>query len=297
MLKCLAPAVVALGIATAASAAPFEAFWPDIWAQLPDNLRAEIAPMDFQQGEILLGGGIAALSVPEGYYFLDPADSKRMLEGLWGNLEQSPPLGIVMPRDLSPLHEEAWAAILDFEAVGYVEDKDAADTDFDAVLDQSKADAEAESVERERLGMEPVRLIGWAEAPHYDPENRTLYWAKDLLFGTSEAHSLNYYARILGRKGVLQMNFVAGMDQLDAIKRAAPDVMAMATFTRGNSYLDFDPSVDEVAAYGIGGLIAAKVAAKVGFLGVALVFLKKFAFLIIIPLIWLKNKLFRRPEA
>ena len=298
MLKLIAPSLAALFLTQAAQAATFEEFWPEIWAELPDDLRAEVASMDFKQGDILLEEAIAAVSVTEGYYYLDPQDSKRMLEQIWGNLEEAPPLGILMPRDLTPLHAEAWAAIIDFDPIGYVDDKDASETDFDAILAQSKADAVLENEERARLGMEAVRIVGWAEAPHYDQESRTLYWAKDLVFGEgSETHSLNYNARILGRKGVMQMNFVAGMDQLDEIKRVAPEVMAMTTFTRGNSYLDFDPSVDQVAAYGIGGLIAAKVAAKAGLLGIALAFFKKFAFLLIIPLLWFKNKLFRRREA
>lgn len=297
MLKFLASAAAALMISTAANAASFEEFWPEIWAQLPGDLRADVGAMDFKQGEILLKDGIAAVSIPDTYYYLNPADSQIMLEKMWGNPKGMPPLGIIMPRDLTPIHPDAWAAILDFDPVGYVEDKDAASTDFNAVLEQSKADAIAQSEERVKLGMDPVYLMGWAEAPHYDGESRTLYWAKDLVFGTNELHSLNYNARILGRKGVLQMNFVAGMDQLAEVKQKAPEVMQMATFTRGHSYLDFDPSVDKVAAYGIGGLIAAKVAAKVGFLGVALLFLKKFFFLLFIPLVWLKNKIFRRPEA
>ena len=34
----------------------------------------------------------------------------------------------------------------------------------------------------------------------------------------------------------------------------------------GNTYADFNPSIDKVAAYGIGALIAGKVAAKAGLL-------------------------------
>ncbi|WP_428548305.1 DUF2167 domain-containing protein [Profundibacter sp.] len=52
---------------------------------------------------------------------------------------------------------------------------------------------------------------------------------------------------------------------------------------------DFKPSIDKVAAVGIGGLIAGKVLAKTGLIAVALIFLKKFFFLLLIPLYWLKN--------
>ena len=45
-------------------------------------------------------------------------------------------------------------------------------------------------------------------------------------------------------------------------------------FNEGNTYADFDPDIDEIAAYGIGGLIAGKVLAKVGLLAGLLKFVK-----------------------
>ena len=42
------------------------------------------------------------------------------------------------------------------------------------------------------------------------------------------------------------------------------DVIAFTNFNEGNRYEDFDPELDKVAAYGIGALVAGKVAAKAG---------------------------------
>ena len=44
------------------------------------------------------------------------------------------------------------------------------------------------------------------------------------------------------------------------------------------TYSEFNPDIDTVAAYGIGGLIAGKVLAKAGVLAAGLVLLKKFWF-------------------
>ncbi len=44
------------------------------------------------------------------------------------------------------------------------------------------------------------------------------------------------------------MNFVAPISQVDAVKAAVPDVLAMTSFEGGNRYQDFAPSVDRVAA-------------------------------------------------
>mgnify|MGYP003351754421 CR=1 FL=1 len=43
-------------------------------------------------------------------------------------------------------------------------------------------------------------------------------------------------------------------------------VIGFTNFTAGNRYEDFDSSVDKVAAYGLGALIAGGVAAKTGLL-------------------------------
>ncbi len=68
--------------------------------------------------------------------------------------------------------------------------------------------------------------------------------------------------RILGRKGVLVLNLVAPMPQLEGIDAAIPTVLAMTNFNPGYRYSDFDPGVDKVAAYGIAALIAGKAASN-----------------------------------
>lgn len=92
------------------------------------------------------------------------------------------------------------------------------------------------------------------------------------------------------------MNFIANMEQLDEVNEARDEVLAMASFNDGHKYSEFDPDIDQVAAYGIGGLIAGKVLAKTGFLALALVFLKKFWFVLLLPLYWLKNRFFSKKE-
>ena len=61
-------------------------------------------------------------------------------------------------------------------------------------------------------------------------------------------------------------------------------VLAIAEFDQGSRYSDFDPDIDDVAAYGIGALIAGKVIAKTGFLAMLIIFLKKFGIIIVIAI-------------
>ena len=81
---------------------------------------------------------------------------------------------------------------------------------------------------------------------------------------------------------MLVLNFIAGVNQLEEINGQLPNVLAMAEFEKGSRYADFNPDIDEVAAYGLGALIAGKVIAKTGLLAAAFIFLKKFGVIIVI---------------
>jgi uncharacterized membrane-anchored protein len=80
--------------------------------------------------------------------------------------------------------------------------------------------------------------------------------------------------RILGRKGVLIFNAVAQPAQLAAVKASIPGLLANVSFAKGQQYSDYSAGIDEVAAYSIGGLVAGKVLAKVGFFAIILKFWK-----------------------
>ena len=70
------------------------------------------------------------------------------------------------------------------------------------MLKDMKEGTEDHNDARKEAGFEAVHLIGWAEKPHYDASAKKLYWAKELNFEGSSAHTLNYDVRVLGREGV-----------------------------------------------------------------------------------------------
>ncbi|WDT87259.1 DUF2167 domain-containing protein [Alteromonas sp. 009811495] len=255
------------------------------------------ASLTYQTGKITLPGGKATLNVPEDYYYLSPQDTKRVLEEAWGNPEGEPMLGMLFPQEYRVLDNASWGVTIEYAEDGYVSDEDAEDIDYDDLLKEMKSDTAEESEWRLEQGYPSIELVGWAEQPYYDANTHKLYWAKELIFGGNEAHTLNYNVRALGRQGYLVMNFIANMGQLEEVNAARDEVLAMVSFNDGHKYSEFDPDIDKVAAYGIGGLIAGKVLAKTGFLALALVFLKKFWFVILLPLYWLRNKIFGKKEA
>jgi uncharacterized membrane-anchored protein len=176
-----------------------------------------------QQGEVTLSGGIAKVNVPDSLRYYGPKDAKTVLEKLWGNPPSSGEiLGLLLPAGKSPLEKETWAVVIDFEDSGYVKDDDAAKINYNDLLKDMKASAAKSNEARAKAGYPTVELVGWAAAPHYDSTAKKVYWAKDLKFGDEPEHTLNYFIRVLGRRGVLNLNAVASMDQLAELKTPLP---------------------------------------------------------------------------
>ncbi|WP_457646701.1 DUF2167 domain-containing protein [Profundibacter sp.] len=262
--------------------------FPDISETYNDEGIKALESLDFKQGKVTVGSNLATIDLADKFYFLDADDAGYVLTTLWGNPPDDSTLGMIFPADKTPL-DDTWGIEVSFDDIGYVSDEDAGSYDYDELLKTMQQDMQDENEWRRENNYDTLELLGWAAPPYYDPEGRKLYWAKEIRFDGDETTTLNYNIRILGRKGVLILNFIADMDMLDQVDKAVPTVLEMTNFTDGNRYSDFKPSIDKVAAVGIGGLIAGKVLAKTGLIAVALIFLKKFFFLLLIPLYWLKN--------
>lgn len=280
---------------------PVEAEEPQMSAEEAEYLawaKALWDSLDRQQGDIVLPEGNATIHVPENFYYLSPADTEKVLVEVWGNPPGSETLGMLFPSEVTPFDGNAWGVTIAYEEEGYVSDEDARDIDFGELLEQMQEDTHAASEARLQQGYEAIELVGWATQPYYDETTRKLYWAKELKFGdTEQDNTLNYNIRVLGRKGVLLLNFIAGMNQKELIDGQVNKVLAMAEFNPGSRYEDFNPDLDKVAAYGIGALVAGKVIAKTGLIAAALIFLKKFGVLIVIGLAALFGKFFRRKQS
>lgn len=232
--------------------------------------------LDRKTGEITLPDGVATLKVPDSFYYLNPDDTEKVLVKVWGNPPGPKKQGMLFPTKMTPFDRDAWGVTIDYSEEGYVSDKDADDLNYDDLLAQMQDETKASNKERIIQGYEAIELVGWAAKPYYDKSEHKLHWAKEIKFGKQDVNTLNYNIRVLGRKGFLELNFIAGMDQKTMIDSQLNTVLAMASFNPGYRYSEFNPSLDKLAAYGIGGLVAGKVLAKTGLLVTALLFLKKF---------------------
>lgn len=235
--------------------------------------------------------------VPESYYFLNATDSQTVLVDVWGNPPGQAVLGMLFPEQYTPFDSEAWAVTIQYQEDGYITDEDAEEIDYNDLLKQMKADTREESKQRVAQGYGPIELVGWAATPFYNSDTNKLHWAQELKFDEEGPNTLNYNIRALGRKGVLVLNFIAGIDQKETIQNNLDSVLAMTNFDAGSQYSDFQPGVDKVAAYGIGALVAGKVLAKTGFIAALIIFLKKFGVFILIGIAAFARRLFTKKSA
>jgi uncharacterized membrane-anchored protein len=262
---------------------------------------ALVKNLKYQQGEINLRGGLATLSVPKEFNYLGPDDAETVLVKLWGNPpSEEKPLGLLIPAGMTPLNTNCWVVTIDYSEDGYVKDGDASKINYDDLLKKMQKGIAANNAERQKQGYPPITLVGWAAPPHYDSATHKLYWAKQLKFGDEPGDTLNYSIRMLGRKGVLELNAVAAIGQFAEIDKQTPQILGMVDFKEGSRYADFDPKVDKVAKYGIATLVAGGVlagAAKLGLLKGLWVFIlaaKKFIIIGVIAAVAFFKKLFKR---
>ena len=225
--------------------------------------------LHYKTGKVVLENGLATLNIAPGFKFLDSAETRYVLEDLWGNLKGQTALGMILPADERASIAD-YAFIVEYNALGYVKDQDADDINYDDLLKEMKEDAVKTNEERKKAGIPSMFLVGWASKPHYDKDRKLLYWAKEFNVEGSEENTLNYDIRILGRKGVLTLQAVAGMSQLDSVNKNINNILGMVSFNKGSRYEDFDSNIDNVAAWTIGGLVAGKLLAKAGIIALIL---------------------------
>ena len=278
MLRRLLVALAAILACATAALAEEPQLTPEQKAEIA-RLEKILASLEPQRGSVLLPKAKARLALGDGYYFLGPADARKVLVDGWGN----PPaaadgvLGIIFPAGKTFL-DETWGAVVTYEKTFYVSDADARSADYDQLLNDMKSGEAAANEERRKAGYESIHLVGWAQPPTYDPARHDLIWAREIRFGEQTDNTLNYDVRHLGREGVLSLNMISSMSQLAEVRAAAQALAKTAEFEAGSRYADYREG-DKKAEFGLAGLVAAgagvAVAKKLGFLAVLLAFAKK----------------------
>jgi uncharacterized membrane-anchored protein len=276
-------------------------------AAYQEHVSKTLGSIKYQEGTAELPGGMARLELPTGYRFLKAGDAKKVVVDLWGNPPEnaSDLLGMVVPAGEDLAKPDSWAIVVTFAEDGHVSDSDADEIDYDELLSQLKEGNRRDNETRATQGYETMLLTGWAVPPRYDKEQKVLYWAKQYADPGGSEGTLNYDMRVLGRRGVLSLNGVAGVGRVADIESVTPAIVSMIHYNEGHRYADFDSATDKKADYSLaglvlGGAVAAKLAAKAGILaklGAILVAGKKFVIFIVLGIGIFLKKIFGRKSA
>jgi uncharacterized membrane-anchored protein len=216
----------------------------------------------------------AKLLLPEGYGYLSKDAGKPLMESMGNNVDDRF-LGLIVPLS----DKVQWFVTLDYENAGYIKDDDAKKWNAKELLDNLKDGTEASNKHRQELGIPPIVVTRWVEAPTYDAVSHRLVWSAEakLKQGDDPDPTINYNTYVLGREGYISLDLITVASQVSEDKRAANELLGAVDFNQGKRYTDFDSSTDKVAAYGLAALIGGIAAKKLGLIAIATGFFLKFA--------------------
>lgn len=222
-----------------------------------EEYRAKLRALNWVRGprDISVSGN-STLSLPEGYVYLDAANTKKF-EELNENLSSGKEV-MVAPQSLQ------WGAYLVFDDAGYVKDDEKIDAD--AILKTLKTANEAGNEERKRRGWPQLQLVGWNIPPAYNSTTKRLEWAT--LLRSQNGEATNFFTKILGRRGYTTVILVSSPDDTAGATAELNKLLTGYRFNSGDTYAEWRPG-DRVAEYGLTGLIvggAVAAAAKTGLL-------------------------------
>ena len=187
--------------------------------------------------------------------------------------------------------------------IGYLTQDDWAENiDKDKMLEEIK-EGTIETNKQRGEGYLDIFVDSWAQEPFLDKENNTVFW---VIAGHDADNSqfINAKALKLGREGYTEILWIGSPEQFTSSEVALKPILANYDYSEGFQYADYIPGQDSVAAAGVGALVyklaTGKAAAKAGMLAAAVLFAKKFWFIIFLPFVygwkWIKKKMLKGSE-
>jgi len=205
--------------------------------------HTEPGPKKIELGDQLV------LDLPEGFVYFDRVHGKQLMEKM-GNRVGDDLRGLVFKKDGS------WLIKIAYVGDGYVKDDDAADLKPDEILQSIKDGTEQANEFRKQRGFEPIHVDDWTEPPRYDRALHHLIWGIKGKHDDGSPAGVNFYTRVLGRRGYVALNLMDDPATIEASKVDGLRVLRATTFKPGARYEDFDKKNDKIAEYGLAALVA-----------------------------------------
>jgi uncharacterized membrane-anchored protein len=262
-------ALLLLVVPTLAATAPQAGGPPEKEKSIFDLAQWRRGPAKVDVGEY------ATVNLKPGYVFTDGEGTRKILEAM-GNPTSGSELGFLTSTNSD------WFVVFRFSDVGYVKDDDKDKLNPDKLLKSIKQGTEESNKTREKMGVAPMKIVGWEYPPKYNAATHNLEWA---IRGESDGKPvINYNTRLLGREGVMEAKLVIDPESLAATLPVFQEILADYSYKPGKSYSEFRQG-DKIAKYGLAALVtggAAAIAIKTGMLSSLILLFKKGAKLIVV---------------
>lgn len=251
-------------------------------AQINETTRAEIARMRWQPATNLhLPTSHSVIGELPRFSGLTGAEAIRLRDIVDANGSQAVEADIIDWDTSSEI-------IFSYNPTGYIRIDDWSDVDPDAMLKAIQANDESANAQRRAKGLAALHTRRWLERPTLHADTNTVSW---IIEGGDDQNdrTINAVALKLGRYGFERIVWVTDPQNFNVGSNDLAAAIANHQFDHSYRYADYQPDKDRAAEYGVAGLVAGvlgvKVAKAVG-AGAAIVALKKFGVLLVLPLVY-----------
>ena len=219
-----------------------------------DSLENQIK---YHTGNIMLAGGKFNLRVPDEFLFIDAAQSRYILEELWGNLPDPEVAGMIVRKGFQPSKLiNDYSFVIGYSDIGHVSVEKDAELNHTDLLANLKNNMLRSNESRLNMGLNTMAVSGWVMVPYFDHFKKALYWATRITANGTDEEILNYNLRLLGKTGVIKINAVATLDQLSDIKKNLPLIIAQTRFSAEERFEAFKEGTDRESKQNLTSLIA-----------------------------------------
>ncbi|KYP15727.1 DUF2167 domain-containing protein [Flavihumibacter sp. CACIAM 22H1] len=221
-----------------------------------DSIDKELT---FHAGKLRFAEQSVRMKVPSGYYFIDANQSRYILETVWGNVPDEEVLGMIVRSDFLPSEiNNDYSFVISYSPTGYIPTGQTTDFDHRELLEEVQNQLQESNKKRLEKGFNALQAEKWIMVPYFDSYKKAVYWATELKVNGSDESLVNYNLRLLGKNGVLKINAVGTIDQLPAIKKVLPYLLAQTSFIEGFRYEDYSPEEQSGGGMETGRIISGK---------------------------------------
>lgn len=211
-------------------------------------------------------GLVGEVGVPAYCRYGDAKTSKQFLLAT-ENTPSGKEVGVIFCQTPGTDSTAYWFVVFTFDESGYVKDDEKTTLDPAKILKTIQAGTEAANSSRRVNGWNELEVLGWERPPYYDTLTHNLTWSTRLREKGATVESINHSVRLLGRRGVMHVDLVAGPADMATAVPAFDSILTEYSYFTGHSYAEWKPG-DKVAKYGLTALIAGgagAAAVKLGF--------------------------------